>query len=72
MNIDSKKKIDLEQVVDELQQTNDFLVEINKNLSKMVAFHQASITGFDRSLFCQRRRLNKQRKNYSLNFHIKC
>ena len=43
MNIDSKKKIDLEQVVDELQQTNDFLVEINKNLSQMVAFHKLQL-----------------------------
>ncbi len=43
MKVDAKKKIDLEQVVDELQQTNDFLVEINKNLTQMVAFHKLQL-----------------------------
>ena len=43
MKTDAKKKIDLEQVIDELQQTNDFLVEINKNLSQMVAFHKLQL-----------------------------
>ena len=38
--------------------------------------HECEGTGekewYDRSLSFKRRRLNKQRKNYSLNFHIKC
>ena len=62
MKVDAKKKIDLEQVIDELQQTNDFLVEINKNLSKMVAFHQLQLVALTEAYFVSEDDLTNSKK----------
>ena len=51
MNVDSKKKIDLEQVIDELQQNNDLLIQMNKNLSQIVAFHQLQLAALTEAYF---------------------
>ena len=51
MNIDAKKKIDLEQVIDELQQNNDLLIQMNKNLSQIVAFHQLQLAALTEAYF---------------------
>jgi hypothetical protein len=62
MKTDAKKKIDLEQVIDELQQTNDFLVEINKNLAKMVAFHQLQLVALTEAYFVSEEDLTNSKK----------
>jgi hypothetical protein len=51
MNIDAKKKIDLEQVIDELQQNNDLLIEMNKNLASLVRFHHLQLEAFTQIYF---------------------
>jgi hypothetical protein len=72
MNIDAKKRIDLEQVIDELQQNNDLLIEMNKNLASLVRFHHLQLEAFTQIYFSGDEEQKNSKKNYSLIFHIRC
>ena len=61
MNVDAKKKIDLEQVIDELQQNNDLLIQMNKNLSQIVAFHQLQLAALTEAYFANDDDLTKDK-----------
>jgi hypothetical protein len=38
-------------VIDELQQNNDLLIQMNKNLSQIVAFHQLQLAALTEAYF---------------------